>query len=216
MELLVYDMSTARFREIERKNYNDDVIVGVVFFDRKAIPIIEKYCLICGFLLINKANMQTFPIDIQEAHLSFLEGTYNCLPSEMKKALAEYNLHFRPDRIFSHFFFQWQFMCDFSVFDNNGYLIQMCSKMHYCPDKIKKLLENNCNIFHPNSYEELGILVQNLHITTGLDFTTPAFTETYNYTIDALQNGYYMNLSNIDILMYCNQICRTVDAKWEV
>ena len=41
-ELLVYDESTQKFRKLDKKNYNDDIVCGSVLLNREAINEIKK------------------------------------------------------------------------------------------------------------------------------------------------------------------------------
>ena len=41
--ILVFDDFKHCFRELDTLNYNDDLVVGSVFFTRDAINVIEKY-----------------------------------------------------------------------------------------------------------------------------------------------------------------------------
>ena len=41
--ILVFDDFKHCFRELDTSNYNDDLVVGSVFFTRDAINVIEKY-----------------------------------------------------------------------------------------------------------------------------------------------------------------------------
>lgn len=72
-KLLVYDDLKRTFRNLDRNNYDDDIIVGTIFLNRNALDIIKKYYIICGFLLIGK-NKERLYIDIQENKISLLEG----------------------------------------------------------------------------------------------------------------------------------------------
>jgi len=45
--ILVFDDFKHCFRELDTSNYNDDLVVGSVFFTRDAINVIEKYYRIC-------------------------------------------------------------------------------------------------------------------------------------------------------------------------
>ena len=42
--ILVFDDFKHCFRKIDTSNYNDDLVVGTVFFTRDAINVIEKNC----------------------------------------------------------------------------------------------------------------------------------------------------------------------------
>ena len=39
----VYDGSLNAFRKLDKHNYNDDRVIGTLFFNRDALAIIEQY-----------------------------------------------------------------------------------------------------------------------------------------------------------------------------
>ena len=41
--IVVFDDYKRCFRELDSSNYDDDLVVGTVFFKRDAISVIEKY-----------------------------------------------------------------------------------------------------------------------------------------------------------------------------
>lgn len=49
--ILVFDDFKHCFRELDTSNYNDDLVVGSVFFTRDAINVIEKYYRIIGYII---------------------------------------------------------------------------------------------------------------------------------------------------------------------
>lgn len=102
-QVLVYDENTECFRSLNTRNYNDDIIVGTIFFKKGAISVLKKYFTICGYVLINK--YEKFPIDIRNDEIALLEGTYNCMPEKVKSELVKYNLIEKPEVIWSYFFF---------------------------------------------------------------------------------------------------------------
>ena len=212
-EILVYDDFKDFFRKLDINNYNDDIVVGTVFFQRSAISVIQKELRVCGYILIDDdGNM--YPIDIRDTEIAMLEGTYNCLPQETKQALVEYNLHQKPERIWSRFFFLWQFMCDWNVFKSSGSFIEMCSSIIRDSRKIDKLLKQKIDIIFPTNYEELCMFAQNIRRLSEIEFFNPEYIEEANYIVDALLNGYHINMSKDDIEQYSYQLCTIVNKKW--
>lgn len=212
-EILVYDDFKDFFRKLDINNYNDDIVVGTVFFQRSAISVIQKELRVCGYILIDDdGNM--YPIDIRDTEIAMLEGTYNCLPQETKQALVEYNLHQKPERIWSRFFFLWQFMGDWNVFKSSGSFIEMCSSIIGDSRKIDKLLKQKIDIIFPTNYEELCMFAQNIRRLSEIEFFNPEYIEEANYIVDALLNGYHINMSKDDIEQYSYQLCTIVNKKW--
>lgn len=212
-EIFVYDDFKDFFRKLDINNYNDYIVVGTVFFQRSAISVIQKELRVCGYILIDDdGNM--YPIDIRDTEIAMLEGTYNCLPQETKQALVEYNLHQKPERIWSHFFFLWQFMGDWNVFKSSGSFIDMCSSIIGDSRKIDKLLKQKIDIIFPTNYEELCMFAQNIRRLSEIEFFNPEYIEEANYIVDALLNGYHINMSKDDIEQYSYQLCTIVNKKW--
>lgn len=48
--ILVFDDFKHCFRELDTSNYNDDLVVGSVFFTRDAINVIENHKVIFDYL----------------------------------------------------------------------------------------------------------------------------------------------------------------------
>ena len=213
-KLLVYDEFKGFFRKLDKNNYNDDIVVGTVFFQRAALSVIQKELRVCGYILIDKEG-NSYPIDIHDTEIVMLEGTYNCLPLKTRESLIEYNLHQRPKRVWSRFFFMWQFMCDWNAFENNGSFIMMCSTIVGDSEKTDFLVNDMIDIIFPTNYEELCIFTQNIQKISGIDFFNPDYVEEVNYIIDALLKGYHINMSETEIKQYCYQICTLVNEKWE-
>ena len=57
------------------------------------IEVIKQFCLIVGYVLIEKNSGYYHPIDIHDGVVVMFEGTYNCLPEQLKKKMIKYNLH---------------------------------------------------------------------------------------------------------------------------
>lgn len=113
--ILVFDDFKHCFRELDTSNYNDDLVVGSVFFTRDAINVIEKYYRIIGYIICDDKGVY-YPIDVRKNDIAILEGTYNCIEDELKKELVPYNIKIEPAEVWSPFFFRWQFMCDWNVY----------------------------------------------------------------------------------------------------
>ncbi len=212
-ELFVYDDFKGIFRLLDKDNYNDDIVVGTVFFRRSALSVIQKELRVCGYVLIDN-DKNVYPIDIRDTEIAMLEGTYNCLPLTLKEALVEYNLHQKPDRVWSHFFFMWQFMCDWNVFESNGSFIEMCSNVIGDVERLERLVKEQLDIIFPTSYEELCLFTQRIQSLFEIEFFDPGYVEEANYIVDALLKGYHINMSNNDIKQYCYQLCTIVNKKW--
>lgn len=76
--ILVFDDFKHCFRELDTSNYNDDLVVGSVFFTRDAINVIEKYYRIIGYIICDDKGVY-YPIDVRKNDIAILEGTYNCM-----------------------------------------------------------------------------------------------------------------------------------------
>ena len=104
--IAVFDDFKCCFRELDTTNYNDDIIVGVIFFRRDAINVINNYYRIIGYLICDE-NGVNYPIDIRKNDIALFEGTYNCLCEELKKELIQFNIQDKPQMIWSNFFILW-------------------------------------------------------------------------------------------------------------
>ena len=71
------------------------------------LEIIKKSFVICGYLIISKKDKIHYPIDIHPDRIVMLEGTYNCLPKELKKELIHYNTTSFREPLWSRFFVEW-------------------------------------------------------------------------------------------------------------
>ena len=103
--ILVFDDFKHCFRELDTSNYNDDLVVGSVFFTRDAINVIEKYYRIIGYIICDDKGVY-YPIDVRKNDIAILEGTYNCIEDELKKELVPYNIKIAPAEVWSPFFFR--------------------------------------------------------------------------------------------------------------
>ena len=82
--ILVFDDFKHCFRELDTSNYNDDLVVGSVFFTRDAINVIEKYYRIIGYIICDDKGVY-YPIDVRKNDIAILEGTYNCMGNIKKR-----------------------------------------------------------------------------------------------------------------------------------
>ena len=80
---MVYDESVENFRELNKNNYNDDIVCGTVLLKRGAIEKIKKHFRICGYILISIENGGYYPIDIHKDKIVLFEGVYNNMPKSL-------------------------------------------------------------------------------------------------------------------------------------
>ena len=212
--LLVYDNLKRTFRNLERNNYNDDIIVGTIFLNRNALNIIKKYYIICGFLLIGK-NKERLYIDIQENKISLLEGMYNCMPDELKEELVDYCITEKPNRIWSRFFFQWQFLADFNAFEDNGSFIKILTNIIEDPKLISILTDHHYDLIFPTTYYELCLFVRNITGIFGDELFKTKYNEEFHYVVHSLMNEYHINLTDEEIIKYTYQICNILMLRYE-
>lgn len=212
--LLVYDDMKKIFRELNRNNYDDNLEVGTIFFEREAVQTIKKYATIIGYAFITKDGYCN-PVDIQDEKIVIFEGTYNCLPEEFKAELIPYNIHIPQKYVWSRFFFQWQFLCSCDSFKINGPFIELCSRILGNQSLIKKCCNEEINLIMPSNYKELCELAQNLKKVTGNKLINSKYDETANYIIDALLNNIHINMSKDDFINYCFSICNILNDELE-
>ncbi len=215
-ELLVYDESTRQFRELYKDNYNDDIVCGSILLKREALNKIKKYYYICGYAIIERNTNDIFPIDIQKNKVVILEGTYNCMPKQLKDALIEYSIDALKDRLWSSFFFRWQFLCDYSAFNECGSFIKLCSNILSSQFRGSSFLEmEDVALYEPTTYEELCEFTKNILSLSKVDINNYDYYTSIKYLIDSLLNGYHINFTDEDIASYFYQICKLVDERWE-
>ncbi len=204
--IIVFDGFKRCFRELDASNYNDDLVVGTVFFTRDAISIIEKYNRIVGYIICDGKDC-FYPIDVRTNDIAMLEGTYNCLTDELKKELAPYNIQTEPSMIWSPFFIRWQFMCDWNVFENSGSFINLASRIVGNTELVKKIIDEKIDFVLPVNYKELSQMVQGLIKLFGVEFYNKDYFEEVNYLFDSLTNGYHINMTEEEVDTYCYQLC---------
>lgn len=187
--ILVFDDFKHCFRELDTSNYNDDLVVGSVFFTRDAINVIEKYYRIIGYIICDDKGVY-YPIDVRKNDIAILEGTYNCIEDELKKELVPYNIKIEPAEVWSPFFFRWQFMCDWNVFETCGDFINIASKIIGNERLMKKIIDDKIDYVLPVNYKELSQMVRGLNKLFGVEFYNKDYYEEINYLFDSLVNGY--------------------------
>ncbi len=214
--LFVYDEFSHSFRDLNKKNYNDDIVCGSVLLKREAISEIQKYFYICGYAIIEKENRFCFPIDIQKDKLVIFEGTYNCMPAQLQESLIAYNISDLPNRRWSPFFFRWQFLCDYSVFAECGSFIKLCSNIFGSQARFNKLLTmDNVVLYEPTTYNELCEFTRNALALSNVSINNYDYDKPIKYLIDSLLKGYHINFTEKDIASYFFKICSLVDERWD-
>lgn len=203
--ILVFDDFKHCFRELDTSNYNDDLVVGSVFFTRDAINVIEKYYRIIGYIICDDKGVY-YPIDVRKNDIAILEGTYNCIEDELKKELVPYNIKIAPAEVWSPFFFRWQFKCDWNVFETCGDFINIASKIIGNERLMKKIIDDKIDYVLPVNYKELSQMVRGLNKLFGVEFYNKDYYEEVNYLFDSLVNGYHINMSTEEVETYCYQL----------
>ena len=213
-ELLVYDQSIQQFRKLDTKNYNDDIVCGCVLLKREAINEIKQYYHICGYAIVEKEDKIPYPIDIQKDKVVIFEGTYNCMPQKLKDVLIDYSINALTGKLWSFFFFEWQFMCEINVFKNHGPFIKLCSNILGLKSRCIDFFQSDIALYEPTTYEELCVYVRNILKVSCVEINSYDYTETIKYLIDSLVNGYHMNFTDDDIELYFYKISALVDERW--
>ena len=188
--------------------------IGVLFFSREAIQKLILHGNIVGFLFYDRNTGLMIPIDIHDDEIVILEGAYNNLSTDTKNSLLKHNLHKCPEKLWSHFFFHWQFMCDYSVFSEDP-LMELCGFIMGDEIKQDEFLSKGFNLFDPISYKELCDFTKCLHSYFDIELINPVYYESFNYVVDSLLNHYRINMSRDDILKYRIQMCKIVLEKLE-
>lgn len=214
MELKVYDVTIKRFRQLNTNNFNDDLVFGTVFFKRDALLEMIKYYHICGYVLIDKEEGCWYPVDIHNDKIVLFEGTYNCMPTPLKMELIKYNIQSLPDRIWSKFFFQWQFMCDSNAFINFGSFIKLCDSILGSPKKYARFVDMDMALFEPITYTELCNFTRDILKLSNVDINGYDYSKDIKYLIDSLVKGYHINFTDEEITTYFYQICKLVYERW--
>lgn len=207
MKIKVFDLHYGKFRELCSKNYNDDIIVGMIYFNRDSLLVFEQYFLICGYCIMDKRNGDLLPIDIQKNSVAVLEGTFNCFKSKLQKELEPFCLDKSPSPIMSNFFFDWQFECASNCFLKYGSFIRLCSNCLGDKEILKSLLNLDCHLIEPENRKELSTIVKKLVNVFSLSIYDKDYNETFKYVIDSLIKNYYIKFTDLEIKQYFYQIC---------
>ena len=207
--VLVFDDFKLKFRELNTSNYNDDIIVGTVFFRRDSINIITEFYRIIGYMIYDNSGV-CYPIDIRKNDIAMFEGTYNCLNDDLKKALIPFNIKEKPQTVWSFFFWYWQFVCDWNAFENSGSFIKLSSKIIENEKWKKKMLEEKVDFIFPNTYEGLSKMTYGLKKIIGVEFYNKEYYEEVNYLFDSLIKGYHINMTPEEVETYCYRLCNYV------
>lgn len=203
--IAVFDDNKNSFRELDESNYDDDIVVGTIFFYRTAISVISKYYRIVGYALFDEKDC--YPIDIRKGDIAMFEGTYNCLPEKLKKELVPYNIQVKPPFIWSNFFIRWQFLCDWNVFEHSGSFIELASIIIGNKEFLRKMIREKIDFVFPTDYKELSYMVRGLNRITDIEFYNKEFVENANYLFDSLISGYHVNMTPDEIEKTCYQLC---------
>ena len=91
-----------------------------------------------------------------------------------------------PDKIWSPFFFQWQFLCDSNAFENNGSFIRLCSNILGSDQKYKHFIEMDISLFEPSSYSELCCFVRSILNLSNVDIYGFDYYKSFKYLIYSL------------------------------
>lgn len=209
---IVYDIRRRIFRALDVNNYNDDLIVGILFFEREAISVIVKYFRIVGYVMIDEID-NYYPIDIREDDVVIFEGTYNWLPDKLKKELEHYIIQEKPNPMMSRFFYRWQLLGDWNVFDDSGSYIKLAAVVNGNDVLKKKLVDEHIDLVFPINYKELSKLACNLSHLFEVEFYNKGYYEDVNYLFDSLINGYHINMTTDEVYKYCYQLCSYVVDK---
>lgn len=218
MSVQVYDIESCMFRDINIHNFDDDMECGFVLFSRNILEILKKHFFICGYVLIDKRLKLLSPIDIQEEKIVLFEGTYNCMPADLKEELEKYNLKSCvTNNVISSFFFRWQFLCNRDVlFISNGAFIELCNNILDSPKRFDALCDKGINLYQPTTYEELCYFIQSVLALTEIDIYSYDYKKSFKYLIYSLKQGYHLNITKLEIQNYCIQISRLVNEGWNV
>lgn len=212
---MVYDETVKSFRKLIKTNYNDDIICGTVFLNREALSEIKKFFYICGYILIDKKHGCMYPIDIHKDKIVIFEGTYNCMPTDLKISLLKYNIKLLPERIWSSFFIQWQFFCDFNAIEKHGSFIKLCSNILNSQKKYSQFISYDVALYEPITYSELCNFIRNILEISNVDICGCDFYADKKYLLDSLNRGYHMNFTDEEITLYFHQISKLIDERWQ-
>lgn len=210
----VYDECTGIFRDLDTTNYDDDITIGCVLFERSSLEVFRTVFCICGYLLIGENNSR-FPIDIHDDHISLLEGTFNCLPEKLQKQLVKYNIDVKPELEWSAFFCSNFILGMSGSFAYEDSFVSLCSNIVEEPETLKRMISKRICLVFPSKYEELCDFAINLKCVLETEILNPQYIENMNYLLDSLLNKYRVNMSREEIEILCYQLCNSVNGKRE-
>ena len=217
MSVQVYDIRNKMFRDLNIGNFDDDMECGFVLFTREIFGVLKDYYFIGGYVLIDKKYRSISPIDIQKEKVVIFEGTYNCMPEDLKEKLEDYNIQScTTSRVISSFFFIWQFALDDDVFKKYGDFIELCYNILSSKERFAVLCDKGINLYEPETFEELCYFVQNIFALTEIDINSLDYSKQIRYLIDSLKRGYHMNFSDLDIQSCYIQISKIADERWKL
>lgn len=204
----VYDLNHKSFRYINEKQCTSDDKSGIIFFKRDAIFVIEKYYKICGMFLIDKKSRRIYPIDMQYDIITIFEFIFNNMMQECKDNLLDFNLVKKPKNNFSYSYlilFGGKDIQDLKEYDPFSYI---CNYIIHNQYLLNMFIYLNRNIYVPKTYRELCSTAQIINIFFDIDYISPDYEKNFKYVIDALLNGYRINMTEKEIQKYNYQICK--------
>ena len=215
VEIITYDLNTQTFRKLNKKNFTDDLFVGVVLMQRNALQEIKKYFNICGYVIIDKETRVMYPIDIQRDKIVIYEGNYNSMPDLLKRSLIKYNIHTASNQIMSSFFIRWQFISDQSCFENSGGFIKLCYNIIKSPKRFDSFTKLDRTLYEPTTYQELCEFTRSVLDLSCINIFDYDYFDDFKYLIDSLVNEFHINFSEKEITSLSNQLSNLVDERWE-
>lgn len=217
MSVQVYDIRNKTFRDLNISNFDDDMGCGFVLFTREILGILKDYYFLCGYVMIDKKHRCVSPVNIQKDRIVIFEGTYNCMPSDLKEKLENYNIQScTTPRVISYFFFMWLFALDYDVFKKHGDFIELCSNILSSVERFAVLCDKGINLYEPVTFEELCYFVQSILDLTEIDINSIDCAKQIKYLIDSLKRRYHMNFSDLDIQSCYIQISKLADERWKL
>lgn len=116
----VVELGKNEIRDLNLRNYNDDIETGFIVFSGEAVTEIRKYYYFYDLRLVPKLNhVKSSLVDYFDNIIVFWEGEFNSkLPLELKKALQKFNLDNRKEKIISNAMFNWQLQGNWNVFND--------------------------------------------------------------------------------------------------
>lgn len=204
---MVYDLTTQKFRNLDPSNFDDDLTIGLIFLDKNALKVLKQTFLICGYLLINKNSKLYFPIDIREEGITIFEGVYNSFSKNIQKQLEKFISNIKPSSMFTRFFIEWQFDNNAYCFSTNGSFIKLCSSCIEHNELIARLIEYDCHLICPETYEELCDATSKLKKIFNFTVYNKNYNDSFKYIVDSLINNYYIRFSELEIVQIFYNIC---------